>query len=121
MKQTYFKFVLALFAAVFVSACSNDGGDGKDDKGEKQNGVAPASGALVQLACGSENDIAMLTQLRQQCYQYILARQPAILNELQGQNPFLIETWEKLDLNEISFAPQMLSCRNSFSRTCELK
>jgi hypothetical protein len=120
MKQIKFKMTFFLWAFIALSACSNDGGDGKDDKGEKQNSVAPASGLIALSACESANPFeAALHKLREQCYQTILANEPTLLNELQGQNPFLIETWDRLKLEQISFASQVLNCRISFAERCE--
>jgi hypothetical protein len=115
MKAFKPKIVLFLFAVTVIAGCSSDGGDGKDDKGENKTGVAPASGATLIKTCAS----SIAIKLRGQCYQQILTAQPSVANELSGRNPFLLETWDSLTLEQVSFSADVLSCRNLFPNRCD--
>ncbi len=109
--------ISALFLAallVLTSACSQDDGDGKDEKGNLQRSAANilSEGNASAIRCASHDE------LRNQCYREILKNAPELISELNGANPFLLKSWDQIDFSSSTFLKEITNCRVSFPSKC---
>ena len=92
------KVLFLLASAVFFTACSQDEGDGKEEKSK-----AVSAQSLSQSTVQDE--------VRNQCYRDLLKTSPELINELKGQNPFLLKTWDQTDFSNSAFLIDIVNCR----------
>lgn len=109
-------FLLLSSTVFFLGACSQDEGDGKDDKGGKQMTASAVSlneaPVLSSVRCASNDE------LRNQCYRDLLKASPELINELNSQNPFLLKTWDHTDFSNSTMLKEITNCRVSYPNSC---
>lgn len=104
--KTEIKFLLGLSLFIVLTACSGD------DGGDEGDGEMHLLGAKIQ----SKNQAycSETKQLRMQCYQDLLNRDDRIMVDLEGANPFLLKSWDQIDVSKSVFMKQIQYCRDQF-------
>ena len=107
-KKYFFFFLSSVLVASVLSACSQDEGDGKDEKSKLQMQLMAQKNQLSASQCQAADE------LRNQCYLELLKNSPEAINDLGGKNPFLLKSWDETDFSTSLSLAGVSDCRTSF-------
>ncbi len=107
------KVLILVLSLVLLGSCSQDEGDGKEEKG-KSNLTAAAVNDFdtSSIRCASNDE------LRNQCYRDLLKTSPEVISEFKGKNPFLLKTWDQTDFSNSPILKEVTNCQVSFPNLC---